>query len=177
MKPLLFENSIRHLRIPHNTPCLPPKILHNVSFLISPGYYSHSKRNWRQCVYKMFEGQTRCITGDVQMANGTYNSSVCEVQLSSLVWKKRDWYQTDGKVSCFIICHSGKKLKVAFRTWQLHFLHHPRDTYVRKTKLINLLLWDVYVVVQFYPCFKFYFCLFLGMVMYDNDFETKENKI
>ena len=57
----------------------PPKILHNVSFFISPGYYSHSKRNWRQCVYKMFEGQTRCNTGDVQMANGTYNSSVCEV--------------------------------------------------------------------------------------------------
>ena len=36
-------------------------------FLISPGYYSHLKKNWRQCVYKMFGGQTRCITGDVQM--------------------------------------------------------------------------------------------------------------
>ena len=35
----------------------------------------------------------------------------------------------------------------------------------------------VYVVVQFYPWFKFYFPLFLGMVMYDNEFETKENKI
>ena len=35
----------------------------------------------------------------------------------------------------------------------------------------------VYVVVQFYPWFKFYFLLFLVMVMYDNDFETKENKI
>ena len=34
-----------------------------------------------------------------------------------------------------------------------------------------------YVVVQFYPWFKFYFLLFLGMVMYGNDFETKENKI
>ena len=34
-----------------------------------------------------------------------------------------------------------------------------------------------YVVVQFYPSFKFYFLLFLGMVMYGNDFETKENKI
>ena len=31
------------------------------------------------------------------------------------------------------------------------------------------------VVVQFYPWFKFYFLLFLGMVMYDNEFETKEN--
>ena len=40
----------------------------------------------------------------------------------------------------------------------------------------------VYVMVQFYPWFKFYFVLFLGMViicmaMYDNEFETKENKI
>ena len=34
-----------------------------------------------------------------------------------------------------------------------------------------------YVVVQFYPWLKFYFLLFLGMVMYGNDFETKENKI
>ena len=35
----------------------------------------------------------------------------------------------------------------------------------------------IHVVVQFHPWFKFYFLLFLGMVMYDNDFETKENKI
>ena len=28
----------------------------------------------------------------------------------------------------------------------------------------------VYVVVQFYPWFKFYFPLFWGMVMYDNEF-------
>ena len=34
-----------------------------------------------------------------------------------------------------------------------------------------------YVVVQFYPLFKFYFLSFLGIVMYDNEFETKENKI
>ena len=34
-----------------------------------------------------------------------------------------------------------------------------------------------YVVVQFYPWFKFYFLLFLGMIMYDNEFGTKENKI
>ena len=32
-------------------------------------------------------------------------------------------------------------------------------------------------VVQFYPWFKFYFSLFLGMVMYDNEFKRKENKI
>ena len=34
----------------------------------------------------------------------------------------------------------------------------------------------VYVVVQFYPWFKISFHLLLGMVMYDNEFETKENK-
>ena len=33
------------------------------------------------------------------------------------------------------------------------------------------------VVVQFYPWLKFYFPLFLAMVMYDNEFKTKENKI
>ena len=34
----------------------------------------------------------------------------------------------------------------------------------------------MYVVVQFFPWLKFYFPLFSGMVMYDNEFETKENK-
>ena len=31
-------------------------------------------------------------------------------------------------------------------------------------------------MVQFYPWFNFYFLLFLGMVVCDNEFETKENK-
>ena len=31
----------------------------------------------------------------------------------------------------------------------------------------------IYVVVQFYPWFKFCFLLFWGMVIYDNEFETK----
>ena len=35
---------------------------------------------------------------------------------------------------------------------------------------------EEYVVVQFYPCLKLYFLLFLGMVMYDNEFEAKEMK-
>ena len=37
--------------------------------------------------------------------------------------------------------------------------------------------YGVYVVGQFYPWFKFSFLLLLGMVMYDNEFKTKENKI
>ena len=40
-----------------------------------------------------------------------------------------------------------------------------------------MFLIHVYIVVQFYPWFKFYFLLFLGIVMYDNEFETKENNI
>ena len=40
-----------------------------------------------------------------------------------------------------------------------------------------MFLIHVYIVVQFYPWFKFYFLLFLGIVMYDNEFETEENII
>ena len=36
---------------------------------------------------------------------------------------------------------------------------------------------NIHGVVQSYPWFKFYFLLFLGIVMYDNEFETKESKI
>ena len=31
---------------------------------------------------------------------------------------------------------------------------------------------EIHVVAQFYPWFKFPFLLFLGMVMYDHEFET-----
>ena len=41
----------------------------------------------------------------------------------------------------------------------------------------NLLTNNTNVVVQFYLWFRFYFSLFLDTVMYDNEFETKENKI
>ena len=34
----------------------------------------------------------------------------------------------------------------------------------------------MYVVVQFYSWFNFYFPLFLCMVMYDNEYKTKESK-
>ena len=43
--------------------------------------------------------------------------------------------------------------------------------------LANLMDIDEYVVVQFYPWFKFYFRLSWLFLMYDNEFETKENKI
>ena len=36
---------------------------------------------------------------------------------------------------------------------------------------------DTYVVVQFYPWLTFYFLLFWGMVMSDNEFETKRTNL
>ena len=36
---------------------------------------------------------------------------------------------------------------------------------------------NVYAVVQFYPWFKFYFLLYLGMVISDTEFQTKESQI
>ena len=36
---------------------------------------------------------------------------------------------------------------------------------------------EVSVMVHFYPWFKFYFPSFKGMVMNDNEFKTKRNKI
>ena len=38
-------------------------------------------------------------------------------------------------------------------------------------------IYKISVVAQFYLRFKFYFLLFGGMVMYDNEFLTKENNI
>ena len=64
----LFENSIPHLHISCNTPCLHPP---PPNFLISYECYSRPKRNWRQCIYRMFGGETKFITWDVQMAIGT----------------------------------------------------------------------------------------------------------
>ena len=48
---------------------------------------------------------------------------------------------------------------------------------VTVTPLINKICKPWHVVVQFYPWFKFYYPLFWGMVMYDNEFKTKGNKI
>ena len=40
-----FVFRLRHLHICHYSPYLPPEILHNLFFFISPGYYSRTKRN------------------------------------------------------------------------------------------------------------------------------------
>ena len=41
--------------------------------------------------------------------------------------------------------------------------------------MASLFCFPGYVVVQFYPWFKFCFSLFWGMVIYDKEFKTKEN--
>ena len=43
--------------------------------------------------------------------------------------------------------------------------------------LAERVTWDVYVLIQFYPWFKFYFLLFLGLVMYDMIMIFKQGKI
>ena len=43
-------------------------------------------------------------------------------------------------------------------------------------ELEHVLISSVYVVVQFYSWFNFYFPLLLCMVMYDNEYKVKENK-
>ena len=113
----LFANSSPHLLISCNTPCLHPP-----DFLISPECYSRPKRNWRQWIYLMFGGQTRCITGDVQMANGTQSHLWGLAAINCGCGREGSDFQRYGKVSCIVICHWGKKkLKVSFRAWQLHF--------------------------------------------------------
>ena len=46
----------------------------------------------------------------------------------------------------------------------------------RKDLVLPIHWFAVYVVVQFYPWFNFYFPLFSFMLTYDNEYETKENK-
>ena len=52
--PLWPTRGIRHLHISHNAPYLLPKILHNLCFFISHGFYSLLKKNWKQCFCKSF---------------------------------------------------------------------------------------------------------------------------
>ena len=70
----------RHLHLqlfaspfPHplpNTPYLPPKILEKTLSLVSLGRTVISRKMGKKKVMQNFLGQTRCIMGDVEMANG-----------------------------------------------------------------------------------------------------------
>ena len=62
--PMFYSPSVH---FPWNTSCLPPsppppsiknrKVNCITSVLISPGYYHSPKRNWKQCLYKVFGGK------------------------------------------------------------------------------------------------------------------------
>ena len=52
-----------------------------------------------------------------------------------------------------------------------------REKKQQQSRIFFRLNFDVYVVVQFYPWFKFYFLLFLGMVKHDNEFQTREKNL
>ena len=62
----------RHFHIFHNAPDLPSQIFLNLCFFISPGYYSRPKRNWKQCLCKIWGGgganKVRYVE-NVEMAN------------------------------------------------------------------------------------------------------------
>ena len=86
------NKQICHLHISHDTPCLPPNILHSLCFFFSflLGSYSRPKRNWKTILLQNFGGQTWCIMGDELMANmaSPYNVFF----LSRLQCAKEDCY-------------------------------------------------------------------------------------
>ena len=73
--------------------------------------------------------------------------------------------------------HTTKKLLTFFG---MHHQEKFRQSKLSWKELLSDVFWlGVYVVVQFYPWFKFSFLLFLGMVMYDNNMimSLKQKKI
>ena len=62
------KSFIRHLHIPQNTPCLPPKLLHNLGFWFPLGI-SVVPKEFEENAGAKFWAATRCIMGGVQMAN------------------------------------------------------------------------------------------------------------
>ena len=73
------------------------------------------------------------------------------------------------------------KFTMLCHTWYFLFINFQMRAafFYSRAKLFITIRFGggAYVVVWFYPWFKFYFLLFLGIVMYGNDFESKENKI
>ena len=106
----LFANSIPHLHISCNTPCLHPP-----NFLISCECYSRPKRNSREYIQRIFWGGRgggggankvyygRCANGDWNPVPFVRYSCYCGCG------RERSDIKRDGKVPCFIISHWGKK--------------------------------------------------------------------
>ena len=64
---IILGTTMRHLHISHNAPYLPPQILHNLCFSFLQGITAFL-REIENNAYANFEGQIRCIMGDVQVA-------------------------------------------------------------------------------------------------------------
>ena len=64
----LYTN-ILYFRIPHNTLCLPPQILHKPLFLNAPGSIAFSQEHFKAISYAKFGGQTECIMGNSKIVN------------------------------------------------------------------------------------------------------------
>ena len=69
-------HTIHHFHIDHNVPCLPPppnKKMHNLLFLISPGYCRNPKRN--RHVRNLEISTQRSITCNTNYYTGTFSPS------------------------------------------------------------------------------------------------------
>ena len=107
-----------------------------------------------------------CITSTEKLGN---QLAIWE-PFKEKLWKV--WYTSNEEFS--FICFSQKK--------PVMIKHFQQTSYIIGY-LRRMISWNfvhkgnhTHVVVQFYPWFKFYFPLFCGMVMYDNEFKIKENK-
>ena len=72
--------TIRHLQKSHKAPYLPLPLPHpppplKKCIIISPGYHSPSQEKLKTMLKQNFEGQLRCIMGDVQVAKTELNVS------------------------------------------------------------------------------------------------------
>ena len=83
-------------------------------------------------MYRMFGSKTRCITGDVQMANGTQSrlwglAAIVGVEEEGVISKET------GRCSALSFA-SGVKKKLTWHliTWQLHFLYRLCYTHIWK---------------------------------------------
>ena len=112
------EAAICRLHIPHNTPCLPPIILHKHCLFFS---WSHcnTQEKLKTKIMKSFGRQTRCIMGDIQIANGQFwnwleqgrvysiQSLVCSWHHNSLViilWEKNSTVLTPNMAALLCGC-------------------------------------------------------------------------
>ena len=61
------------MHISHNTPCLPPKILHKHCLLFQFSWdHCNTHQKLKTKVMQSFGGQTRFIMGDVQIRMGSF---------------------------------------------------------------------------------------------------------